>query len=60
MRGDPEEDHAAAVAGDAERVGDRLDGAGHLEDDVGMLAVVLRHERLDDVAGRALGHRNRS
>ena len=33
-RRDPEQDHAAAVAGDAERVGDRARRARHLEDDV--------------------------
>ena len=53
LRRDSEQDHAAAVAGDAECVDDRLTRAGHLEHDVGVLALVVLDEpggRVGDVA----------
>ena len=53
LRRDAEEDHAAAVAGDLERVGDRLRRARHLEDDVDVLALVLLHEPGGDIVDGA-------
>ena len=47
--GNPEEDDVAAVAHDAERVLDRLQGAGHLEDDTHAHSLVLLSEPGGDV-----------
>src|SRR5581483_1078418 len=61
-RRDPEQDHAAAVPGDPERVRDRPRRARHLEDDVEAVAVVPVEEpggrvrRLVGVDDRARAH----